>query len=97
MMHLPERDRALLGYPTRQETLALVGWMALANMFGEVSRDEVSLREPLPPQSAAYWIGDISKVVARRAAISSPSSYRQSVPANRVRQVRVTKAVGALA
>jgi hypothetical protein len=98
MSHLSERQRCLLGYPSREETLALVGWMALANMFGEVCADEVPLTESLPSQSAARWIGDLGFAAGLRGRRSSDvRRHRQDVPKNRVRQVRARKRVGALA
>jgi hypothetical protein len=98
MSHLSQRQLCLLGYPSREETLALVGWMALSNMFGEGCADEVALTEKLPSQSASRWIGDISMVAGLRGRRSSDvRRHSQDVPKDRVRQVRARKRVGALA
>ncbi len=96
-MHLSERERVLLlGYPTRNETLALVGWMSVAGLLGPTVVDPVDSSEKLPPKHAAHWIGGLGKSASRRNG-SSKRSYRQSTPGNRIRQVRVRKGNGALA
>jgi hypothetical protein len=95
-VHLSDRQLALLGHPTRKETLALVGWMSVAGLLGPTVTDPVGVSERLPPKHAAYWIGGLGKVASRRCG-SDNRKYRQDVPGNRTRQVRVHKGKGALA
>lgn len=94
--HLDDRQLALLGEATRQETLALVGWMALANAFGTVTDHSVRYGEELPSRRAVSWVGSLSRVARLREA-AGKAVYRQQVLANRRRKIRVRRENGRLA
>ena len=96
MFHLTDRELALLGEATRKETLALVGWMALANAFGNVCEHPVNFGEELPGSRAASWVGSLSRVAQRRES-AGKRKYRQDVVSNRKRKVKARKASCGLA
>lgn len=96
MFHLSDRQLSLLGEATREETLALVGWMALANAFGNVTDHAVNYGEELPGRRAVNWVGSLSRVARLRGG-ASKSAHRQQVLSNSRRRVRVRYASDRLA
>ena len=96
MFHLADRQLALLGMPTRNQTLALVGWMALTNAFGTVTDHSVRYGEELPDSLAASWAGGLSRVARVRDG-AGKAAARQQVLSNRRRKVRVRRQEGRLA
>lgn len=92
MFHLSDRELHLLGQPTRNETLALVGWMSLNNIFGPVT-DSVCGVDELPDEREAQWIGGLSGITGFRGAKGDQHrKQRQRVLPNRRRRVRATAA-----
>lgn len=90
MFHLSDRELFLLGEPTRQQTLHVVGWMVLANAFGQVCDEPVNYGEELPSRTFRNWVGSLS-VTAKRRDKRRFRAATQSIPANRRRRVRVRK------
>lgn len=84
MFGISDRELHLLGHPTRNETLALVGWMALNNIFGFTTNHVCSERE-LPPDYVAHWVGCLRGLKGsdkvNRAAVQQvlPNSRRKIV------------------
>lgn len=92
MFHLSDRELHLLGQPTRQQTAALVGWMALNNIFGTVTSHVCDAGE-LPTAREAQWIGGLSGITGFRGAKGSQhKAKKQRVLPDRRRRVRVTNA-----
>ena len=61
--HLSDRELHLLGEPTRHETLALIGWMSLNNIFG-LTTYHTSRGNELPPDYVAHWVGCLRGVIS---------------------------------
>lgn len=83
--HVTRRELAMMDGLTRQETLALVGWMALANAFGEVSEGGLSDGERIPKR-AQYQLGVLMRKIGRPTIRFKTAS--QQTPSNFKRQVR---------
>lgn len=79
------RDLRLLGMPTKEQTLALVGWLAMCNVFGKVTTDEVELRCESLPLEATRWIGAITAVAGR--GHRNMTASRQTAISNGKRKV----------
>lgn len=47
-VHVEDRQLPLLGLPSREQSLALVGWLALANAFGPVTVEDTLDWSELP-------------------------------------------------
>lgn len=97
MFHLSDRELSLLGEPTRNQTLALVGWMVLANAFGEISDGAIDRYEQKPSATAERWIGGLSRSAQIRPRQEKKNRRTQDVMKNRRRKVRVRATAGALA
>lgn len=82
--NISERDLALLGYPNKEQVLALVGWLALCNAFGDVAHDVDFRREDLPVE-ATRWVGSIMAVAGR--GHRNMTAERQVLVPNRKRRV----------
>ena len=92
MFHLSDRELFLLGQPTRNQTLELVGWMSLNNIFGHVT-DTVCGSDELPSEQTAQWIGGLTGVTGYRGAKGDQHKHkRQRLLPNRRRRVRATVA-----
>ena len=92
MFHLSDRELHLLGQPTRNETVALVGWMSLNNIFGPVT-DSVCGSNELPSEQVAQWIGGLTGVTGFRGAKGDQHKQkRQRMLPNRRRTIRATAA-----
>lgn len=86
-----ERDLKLLGYPTKEETLALVGWLALCNAFGQVTAEDYEyLRRGLRgnglPAYVNRWVGEIMATTGRRGHRKMTNPIQDTV-GNRKRKV----------
>lgn len=86
LSRLTDRELTLLGEPTRAEVAHLVGWMALANAFGEVSADPICRSERLS-FTEYRWVGMIARHAKVRDAQARKLAARQDVPGNRKRKV----------
>lgn len=86
------RDLVLLGYPTKEQTLALVGWLALCNAFGRVTADDPEFRCEALPLEATHWVGSIMAVSGR--GHRNMTAERQNTVADRKRKVAARRAVG---
>jgi hypothetical protein len=84
-----KREMRLLGNPSKEETLALVGWLTLMNAFGDVVTDTRFTARELPP-FALRWAGDLM-TAAGRGHVQSSKAPRQQVVSNRKRKVKVRK------
>lgn len=93
MFHLSDRELYLLGQPTRNETLALVGWMALNNIFGFTTSHVCGSRE-LPPAHVAHWVGCLRGL---KGSDKVNRAAEQNVLPNERRKVLVRRAHGQLA
>lgn len=86
LSRLTDRELTLLGQPTRAQVAHLVGWMALANAFGDVSADPICSGERLS-HTEMRWI----KGIARKAGVSTLREHkgvdRQQISGNRKRKV----------
>jgi hypothetical protein len=92
VFHLSDRELFLLGQPTRTQTLELVGWMSLNNIFGHVT-DSVCRGDELPSEQTAQWIGGLTGVTGYRGAKGDQHrKKRQRVLPNGRRRVRATVA-----
>lgn len=105
MFHLSDRELHLLGQPTRSETVALVGWMAVTNLFGDVGANGPFVpnggsRQPtptlvelskheLPPAQVAQWIGGLRGLSGKAREVTPES---QQVLPNELRRIRATAA-----
>lgn len=84
-----QHDLRLLGYPSKEQTLALVGWLALCNAFGKVTDDDVPIRRDGLPLEAARWIGQIMAAAGRgHREMTAPV---QTIVGNRKRKVAARK------
>lgn len=93
--HLSDRQLALLNLPTRKETAALVGWMALANAFGNVTESPVNYGEEIVSRRVREWVGGLSTNCGiRRKKDLRP---KQDVLNNQRRKVRVRTSCNELA
>jgi len=106
MFHLSDRELRLLGQPTRNETLALVGWMSVTNLFGDIGATgrfvpHGGIRQPtptrvelskyeLPPALAAQWIGGLRGLSGTAREVTPES--QQCLP-NGLRRIRATAAI----
>ena len=88
MFHLSDRELHLLGEATRNETLALVGWMVLSNLLGKVVDHELDHLDPLPPMRVCRWIGSLNKATGFRGD-QFRRALNQNVVPNSKRNVRV--------
>lgn len=86
---LTNRDHCLTGYPTKEETLALVGWLAMCNAFGKVTTDDVELKCESLPTEATHWIGSIMASAGR--GHRSMKAAKQTTISNRKRKVAVRR------
>lgn len=82
-----ERDLRLLGYPSKDQTLALVGWLALCNAFGKVTTEDIPIRGEGMPVEATRWIGQIMAAAGR--GHRNMTAETQTVVVNRKRKVAV--------
>lgn len=95
MFHLSDRELHLLGQPTRRQTVELVGWMVLNNIFGSVTSDVCDVEE-LPSRQAAQWIGGLTGMIGFRGP-KKQRAKRQHLLPNERRKVRVRSGGYALA
>lgn len=84
-------DLKLLGYATKEQTLALVGWLALCNAFGQVTtEDKEQLRQNLRgrglPAHANPWVGEIMAASGIRGHVEMNRTTQDAV-SNRKRKV----------
>lgn len=92
MFHLSDRELHLLGQPTRNETLALVGWMSLNNIFGPVTTSVCAPNE-LPSEQVSHWIGGLTGVTGFRGSKGNQHrKKRQRVLPNQRRTIRASAA-----
>lgn len=83
------RDLKLLGGPNKDQTLALVGWLALCNAFGRVTTDDVAFSRDGLPTYATRWVGAIMACAGR--GHREMTGDRQDVVGNRKRIVKARK------
>lgn len=81
--------RVLAGEPSKEQTLALVGWLAMANAFGPITADDVDLRGHGLPPHATYWVGQLMALTGRGHRRRYPTD--QNVISNRRRRVRARR------
>ena len=92
MFHLSDRELHLLGQPTRAQTVELVGWMVLNNIFGSITSHVCDVND-LPSRQAAQWIGGLSGITGYRGYKGSQHrAKRQNLLPNHRRRVRATTA-----
>lgn len=83
-----DRQLSLLGKPTKEQTLALVGWLALSNAFGPVAAD-ISFDGHGLPTHATRWVGELMAVAGR--GHRKPIAQTQQTIPNRRRKVKARK------
>lgn len=84
-----ERDLRLLGYPSKEQTLALVAYLSLCNAFGKVTTEEMPTRHERLPIEATRWVGQIMAVAGR--GHRAMTAQEQTVVADRKRKVAVRR------
>lgn len=89
-----DRQLVLLGKPSKEQTLALVGWLALSNAFGTVAEDIGHEKSGLPAH-ATRWVGELMALTGR--ARPAHRAQQQATPRNRRRTVKARKNTSGLA
>ena len=95
MFHLSDRELHLLGQPTRSQTVELVGWMVLNNIFG-ITTSHVCDVDELPSRQAAQWIGGLTGITGFRGPKKQRAKRQQLLP-NERRRVRARSSQYSLA
>lgn len=82
-------DYKLLGRPSKQQTLALVGWLALCDAFGQVTSEHVPIHAKGLPPDATRWIGELMALAGR--GHRNMTADKQQVVSNGKRRVKARK------